>query len=95
MHFFWGGDMPFLDQYISLARNIGYVTIKPMTKYCPVFMLSLAGVQQDRNSGLAPITVLRSEKNRSSDNVQKGQNFGLALNISPAFSDRFQVLTAI
>ena len=26
---------------------------KPMTKYCPVFMLSLAGVQQDRNSGLA------------------------------------------
>ena len=36
-----------------LAPNIGYVTIKPMTKYCQVFMLSLAGVQQDRNSGLA------------------------------------------
>ena len=35
----------FLDRYISLARNIGYVTIKPMTKYCPVFMLSLADVQ--------------------------------------------------
>ena len=44
---------PFLDRYISLARNIGYVTIKPMTKYCPVLMLYLAGVQQDRNSGLA------------------------------------------
>ena len=38
------------------------------------------------------ITVLRFEKNRSSGNVQKGQNFGLALNIGPAFSDRFQVL---
>ena len=57
MHFFWRGDVPryspplfsgvfqFLDRYISLARNIGYVTIKPMTKYCPVFMLSLADVQ--------------------------------------------------
>ena len=82
----------FLTRYISLAQNIGYVTIKPMTKYCLVFRLSLAGVQQNRNSGL---TVLRSEKNRSSDNVQKGQNFGLTLNIGPAYSDRFQVLTAI
>ena len=59
-------------------------------------MLSLAGVQQDRNSGALPtIMVLRSEKNQSSDNVQKGQNFGLTLNIGPAFSDHFQVLTAI
>ena len=24
-----------------------------MTKYCPIFILSLAGMQQDRNSGLA------------------------------------------
>ena len=37
----------------------------------------------------------RGSWNRSSGNVQKGQNFGLALNIGPAFSDRFQVLTAI
>ena len=48
----FSGVFPFLHRYISLARNIGYVTIKPMTKYCLVFMLSLAGVQQDRNSGL-------------------------------------------
>ena len=49
----FSGVVPFLDRYISLTLNIGYVTIKPMTKYCPVFMLSLAGVQQDRNKGLA------------------------------------------
>ena len=42
---FFSGVFHFLDRYISLARNIGYVTIKPMTKYCPVFMLSLADVQ--------------------------------------------------
>ena len=41
----FSGVFQFLDRYISLARNIGYVTIKPMTKYCPVFMLSLADVQ--------------------------------------------------
>ena len=41
------------DRYIYLARNIGYGTIKPMTKYCPIFILSLAGVQQNRNIGLA------------------------------------------
>ena len=34
-----------------LARNIRYATIMPITKYCPIFILSLAGVQQD--SGLA------------------------------------------
>ena len=42
---FSGVFLQFLDRYISLARSIGYVTIKPMTKYCPVFMLSLADVQ--------------------------------------------------
>ena len=46
-------------------------------------------------AAMPAITVLRFEKNRSSGNVQKGQNFGLTLNIGPAFSDRFQVLTAI
>ena len=46
-------------------------------------------------AALPAITVLRFEKNRSSGNVQKGQNFGLELNIGPAFSDCFQVLTAI
>ena len=40
-------------------------------------------------AALPTITVLRFEKNRSSGNVQKGQNFGLTLNIGPAFSDRF------
>ena len=49
----FSGVFPFLDRYISLAQNIRYVIIKPMTKCCPVFMLSLAGVQQDRNSILA------------------------------------------
>ena len=43
----------------------------------------------------ALLIVLQFEKNRSSGNVQKGQNFSLTLNIGPAFSDRFQVLTAI
>ena len=41
----FSGVFQFLDRYISLARNIRYVTIKPMTKYCPVFILSLADVQ--------------------------------------------------
>ena len=49
----FSGVFPFLDRYISLAQNIGYVNIKPMTKYCPVFMLSFSSVQQDRNSGLS------------------------------------------
>ena len=89
----FSGVFQFLDRYISLARNIGYVTIKPMTKYCQVFMLSLADKREI--AALPAITVLRFEKNRSSGNVQKGQNFGLALNIGPAFSDGFQVLTAI
>ena len=53
-----GGPSPVPDAGVASgrgllrARNIRYVTIKPMTKYCPVFMLSLAGVPQDRNSGL-------------------------------------------
>ena len=42
-----------LTQYICLTRNTGYETIKPMTKYCPIFILFLTGVQQDRNIGLA------------------------------------------
>ena len=46
-------------------------------------------------SALPAIAVLQSAKNRSSDHVQNGQNFGLALNIGPAFSDCFPVLTAI
>ena len=58
-------------------------------------MFSLAGVQQDRNSGLARNYGAAIRENQSSDNVQKGQNFGLALNIGPAVSDHFQVLTAI
>ena len=40
-------------------------------------------------------TVLRSVKNRSSDDGQNGQNFSLALNIGSDFSDSFQVLAAI
>ena len=43
---------PYFDRYICLARYIRYGTIKPVTKYCPIFILSLASVQQDRNSGL-------------------------------------------
>ena len=46
----FSGVVPSFDRYICLARNIGYQTIKPMTKYCPIFILSLAGVQQERNS---------------------------------------------
>ena len=46
-------------------------------------------------AALPAVTVLQSGKHRSSDHVQNGQNFGLALNIGPAFSDCFQVLTAI
>ena len=41
----FSGVFPFLDGHISLARNIRCETIKPMTKYCPVFMLSLADMQ--------------------------------------------------
>ena len=41
---------PSFYQYICLAQNIGYGTIKLMTN---IFILSLAGVQQDRNSGLS------------------------------------------
>ena len=47
------GVVPSFDQYNCLGRNTGYGSIKPMTKYCPIFILSLVGVQQDRNSGLA------------------------------------------
>ena len=42
-------------------------------------------------AALPAITVLRFEKNRSSGNVQKRKNFGITLNVGPAFSDRFQV----
>ena len=66
-----------------------------MTKYCPIFTLSLAGMQQDRNIALAQITVLQSAKNRSSDHAQNGQNFGIALNIGSAFLDHFKLLNTI
>ena len=46
-------------------------------------------------SSLPTIMVLQSAKNRSRDHGQTGQNFGFALNIGSAFSDRFQVLTVI
>ena len=85
----------FLDRYISLARKIGYVTIKPMTNTARYLCFSWLMCNRREKAAWPAITVLRFEKNRSSGNVQKGQNFGLALNIGPAFSDRFQVLTAI
>ena len=55
----------------------------------------MAGVQQDRYSGLARNSEASiCEKSiLTSDYVQNGQNFGLALNISPSSSDHFQVLT--
>ena len=88
----------FLDRYItciSLARKIGYVTIKPMTNTARYVCFSWLMCNKREKAALPAITVLQFEKNRSSGNVQKGQNFGLALNIGPAFSDRFQVLNAI
>ena len=85
----------FLDRYISLARKIGYVTIKPMTNTARYLCFSWLMCNRREKAAWPAITVLRFEKNRSSGNVQKGQNFGLALNIGPAFSDRFHVLTAI
>ena len=89
------GVFQFLDRYISLARKIGYVTIKPMTNTARYLCFSWLMCNRREKAAWPAITVLRFEKNRSSGNVQKGQNFGLALNIGPAFSDRFQVLTAI
>ena len=41
---------------------------------------------------LTAITVLQYAKNRSSDHVQNGQNFILALNIGQAFSYCFHTL---
>ena len=91
----FSGVFQFLDRYISLARKIGYVTIKPMTNTARYLCFSWLMCNKREKAALPAITVLRFEKNRSSGNVQKGQNFSLALNIGPAFSDRFQVLTAI
>ena len=91
----FSGVFQFLDRYISLARKIGYVTIKPMTNTARYLCFSWLMCNKREKAALPAITVLRFEKNRSSGNVQKGQNFDLALNIGPAFSDRFQVLTAI
>ena len=91
----FSGVFQFLDRYISLARKIGYVTIKPMTNTARYLCFSWLMCNRREKEAWPAITVLRFEKNRSSGNVQKGQNFGLALNIGPAFSDRFQVLTAI
>ena len=91
----FSGVFQFLDRYISLARKIGYVTIKPMTNTARYLCFSWLICNKREKAVLPAITVLRFEKNRSSGNVQKRQNFGLALNIGPAISDRFRVLTAI
>ena len=91
----FSGVFQFLDRYISLARKIGYVTIKPMTNIARYLCFSWLMCNRREKAVWPAIMVLRFEKNRSSGNVQKGQNFGLVLNIGPAFSDRFQVLTAI
>ena len=84
----FSGVFQFLDRYISLARKIGYVTIKPMTNTARYLCFSWLMYNRREKAAWPAITVLRFEKNRSSGNVQKGQNFGLALNIGPAFSDR-------
>ena len=85
----FSGVFQFLDRYISLARKIEYVTIKPMTNTARYLCFSWLMCNRREKAAWPAITVLRFEKNRSSGNVQKGQNFGLALNIGPAFSDRF------
>ena len=85
----------FLDRYISLARNIGYVTIKPIQNTARYLCFPWLMCNRREIAAFPAITVLRFEKNWSSGNVQKGPNFSLTLNIGPAFSDRFQVLIAI
>ena len=61
----------FLDRYISLARKIGYVTIKPMTNTARYLCFSWLMCNRREKAAWPAITVLRFEKNRSSGNVQK------------------------
>ena len=86
----FSGVFQFLDRYISLARKIGYVTIKPMTNTARYLCFSWLMCNRREKAAWPAITVLRFEKNRSSGNVQKGQNFGLALNIGPEFQTAFK-----
>ena len=91
MHFFWRGEMPYFSPPLPFQRGRAGCSCvlehgRPPNPRGGRAVHFTAGLSGD---------LLRSEKNRSSNNVQNGQNFGLALNIGSAFSDRFQVLIAI
>ena len=69
----FSGVFQFLDRYISLARKIGYVTIKPMTNTARYLCFSWLMCNRREKAAWPAITVLRFEKNWSTVNVQKGQ----------------------
>ena len=67
----FSGVFQFLDRFISLARKIGYVTIKPMTNTARYLCFSWLMCNRREKAAWPAITVLQFEKNRSSGNVQK------------------------